>query len=368
MIDGILCLDFSLFRKVPFASCELVLTSGDCICVEKVIDSGFLKVTFNGSLSAMLHNENPGPASEEDDVAVVQLREAANSVFSKVDYHVLDIHRSMFLRDGKDGNALPDGGRLSQSLTKMIRGKLVESRMKTSSFLSGKVKQFLVEAQIDYKKYFSSESPELFPKILKGLRDYKERKSSVDELIARLNIIKASETEMVRFGLTMNITDIDKLTGLLKSKDADYEDRAISAALEAYVVTLESQHFGRELIAARLRKFEDIVGDFFENKWIVVDCEHGLKILTSSGREISELQLSSGEYHMLFMLVTALVSSRDGTAIAIDEPELSLHVSWQRRLIGSLLQCSSGASPLFIFATHSPVVAAQCQDCWIELE
>ncbi|OAD20766.1 hypothetical protein THIOM_003509, partial [Candidatus Thiomargarita nelsonii] len=53
--------------------------------------------------------------------------------------------------------------------------------------------------------------------------------------------------------------------------------------------------------------------------------------------------------------------------IAIDEPELSLHVSWQRQLIRALCDCASGALPLFLFATHSSSIGAEFQDKWVEL-
>jgi ABC-type oligopeptide transport system ATPase subunit len=47
-----------------------------------------------------------------------------------------------------------------------------------------------------------------------------------------------------------------------------------------------------------------------------------------------------------------------GTEIAIDEPEMSMHISWQNKLINALLQISSKANPQYIFATHSPDIAA----------
>ena len=44
--------------------------------------------------------------------------------------------------------------------------------------------------------------------------------------------------------------------------------------------------------------------------------------------------------------------------IAIDEPEMSMHISWQNKLVKALLKISSKANPQFIFATHSPDIAA----------
>jgi predicted ATP-binding protein involved in virulence len=50
---------------------------------------------------------------------------------------------------------------------------------------------------------------------------------------------------------------------------------------------------------------------------------------------------------------------RGRTAIfIIDEPELSLNVKWQRRIVQSLLDCAEGASVQFIMASHSMEVLA----------
>jgi predicted ATPase len=43
----------------------------------------------------------------------------------------------------------------------------------------------------------------------------------------------------------------------------------------------------------------------------------------------------------------------------IDEPELSLNVKWQRRLVQSLLDCTEGASVQFLMASHSMELLAR---------
>ena len=45
------------------------------------------------------------------------------------------------------------------------------------------------------------------------------------------------------------------------------------------------------------------------------------------------------------------------TTIFIDEPELSLHVDWQRILFRMLM--SQGSTNQFIIATHSPFIYSQ---------
>lgn len=73
---------------------------------------------------------------------------------------------------------------------------------------------------------------------------------------------------------------------------------------------------------------------------------------------ISSDKLSSGEKQMLsYLCYNAFYKD---TAIFIDEPELSLHVDWQRRLFPTLLE--QGENNQFFVATHSPFIYTKYSD------
>ena len=74
--------------------------------------------------------------------------------------------------------------------------------------------------------------------------------------------------------------------------------------------------------------------------------------------------LSSGEKQLLQVLLEVLATG-DSTAM-IDEPELSLHVDWQQRLIASMRRINPGAQ--LLLATHSPEVMVDVDErCVFEL-
>ena len=73
---------------------------------------------------------------------------------------------------------------------------------------------------------------------------------------------------------------------------------------------------------------------------------------------ISSNQLSAGEKQMLSFLCYNAFS--DNAAIFIDEPELSLHVDWQRLLLPVLRQQQTGNQ--FFVATHSPFIYSRYPD------
>ncbi len=73
---------------------------------------------------------------------------------------------------------------------------------------------------------------------------------------------------------------------------------------------------------------------------------------------ISSDKLSSGEKQMLSFLCYNAFS--ENMPIFIDEPELSLHIDWQRLLLPTLLDQSTGNQ--FFIATHSPFIYTMYPD------
>lgn len=153
----------------------------------------------------------------------------------------------------------------------------------------------------------------------------------------------------------------------LAQRSGEGQQQALTV-LGSYVEQLESRAAERALVADRLVTFERLMKEFLGDKSIAIDPRVGIQIRAQSGEPLEERQLSSGELHLLFLMVSALVTRRRGTVIAIDEPEMSMHIAWQRRLIPALVECASKAEPLFILATHSPDLVASFPDAMIELK
>ena len=90
--------------------------------------------------------------------------------------------------------------------------------------------------------------------------------------------------------------------------------------------------------------------------------ETGKKIVRSSneiqleqfGEVLSPYKLSSGEKQMLVILLTVLVEDRQPHVLFMDEPEISLHVEWQQKLITLIRQLNPNVQ--IILTTHSPAM------------
>ena len=76
--------------------------------------------------------------------------------------------------------------------------------------------------------------------------------------------------------------------------------------------------------------------------------------LEQFGEVLSPYKLSSGEKQMLVILLTVLVEDRQPYVLFMDEPEISLHVEWQQKLITLIRQLNPNVQ--IILTTHSPAM------------
>ena len=96
--------------------------------------------------------------------------------------------------------------------------------------------------------------------------------------------------------------------------------------------------------------------------------KEGIVFTASNGRSIPIKQLSSGEKHNLIMFYELIFESDKDALILIDEPEISLHVYWQRQFIDELNDICKLKELQSIVATHSPDIVGNYVDYMVDLE
>ena len=85
-------------------------------------------------------------------------------------------------------------------------------------------------------------------------------------------------------------------------------------------------------------------------------------------KELADECLDDGrEQHELVLLYDLLFKVRPNTLVLIDEPELSLHISWQKTFLDDLLQIIRLAKFDVIMATHSPYIVGDRSDLLVVL-
>jgi predicted ATPase len=91
-----------------------------------------------------------------------------------------------------------------------------------------------------------------------------------------------------------------------------------------------------------------------------------LVFLSRTSKKLSAQMLSSGEKQLLILLSEALLQRQTPTVFITDEPEISLHVHWQEKLVSSLRRLNENAQ--IIAATHSPDIVGAMYDRAIDME
>ncbi len=107
-------------------------------------------------------------------------------------------------------------------------------------------------------------------------------------------------------------------------------------------------------ISARKTRFQDLIDDLFQDTGKrIIRTENEIRF-TQIGETLVPYQLSSGEKQMLAILLTVLVEDNEPYVLFMDEPEVSLHIDWQQRLIDLILELNPNVQ--IILTTHSPAV------------
>jgi predicted ATP-dependent endonuclease of OLD family len=109
-----------------------------------------------------------------------------------------------------------------------------------------------------------------------------------------------------------------------------------------------------QLLSEKKRCFQDIVDDLFKATGKkIVRTENEIRF-DQMGEILVPYQLSSGEKQILAILLTVLVENEEPYVLFMDEPEVSLHVEWQERLVELILKLNPKVQ--IILTTHSPAL------------
>lgn len=113
----------------------------------------------------------------------------------------------------------------------------------------------------------------------------------------------------------------------------------------------------------RLELMREIVNDRFLFNTLEIDQEHGFLFREQGSQEqLSPRHLSSGEQHQLVLMYDLIMKVEEYSLVLIDEPEISLHVAWQKAFLDDLTRIAELRHLRFIIATHSPQIIGDWWD------
>ena len=101
-------------------------------------------------------------------------------------------------------------------------------------------------------------------------------------------------------------------------------------------------------------RFQDIVDELFSDTGKKIIRTANELQFTQIGEVLLPYRLSSGEKQILIILLTVLVEDDLPYVLFMDEPEVSLHLEWQKRLVDLCLELNPNVQ--IILTTHSPAI------------
>lgn len=129
--------------------------------------------------------------------------------------------------------------------------------------------------------------------------------------------------------------------------------RTLFERFESVIKDVEALQSNRNNIWENFRLYEENVNKFLNNKYFMIGRDGSFEVRSGS-RKINIENLSSGEKHIIAILGRATLTKDSGSIFIADEPELSLHLTWQRMILPSILSLSPKSQ--IIVATHSPAI------------
>lgn len=116
-----------------------------------------------------------------------------------------------------------------------------------------------------------------------------------------------------------------------------------------------------------LNALENTLNVFFNETNSIIEIENNNIIVKKDNKEISLNQLSSGEKQVIYIMIKAMIAKETGALLLMDEPEISLHLSWQKKLLTEIRKINDVSQ--IIVVTHSPaIVVGKWFDSFIDIK
>ena len=176
----------------------------------------------------------------------------------------------------------------------------------------------------------------------------------------RYDVIRSFDRPLMTSELVNKVVDASVTTELdwqlyqLQRKYLDYQVNIGNRIIEVLQSGEADGAQRAQEISEPKKKFQDMIDRLF--------AETGKRLIRTKndiafsqiGEVLTPYQLSNGEKQMLVILLTVLIEDNQPYVLFMDEPEVSLHIDWQQRLIDMIIDLNPNVQ--IILTTHSPAV------------
>lgn len=174
------------------------------------------------------------------------------------------------------------------------------------------------------------------------------------------DVIRSFDRPLIDSGLIKKIGNRDVHTELdwqlyqLQRRYLDYQVNIGNRIIELLTCGNPEKQVEAAEVSKPKVKFQDLIDDLFRETRKKINRKSNEILFEQDGETLTPYQLSSGEKQMLVILLTVLVQDNNHCTLFMDEPEVSLHIEWQQRLISLIRELNPNVQ--IILTTHSPAL------------
>ena len=221
------------------------------------------------------------------------------------------------------------------------RDKEEDTFLNTIELYAEELKKLIEEKQLEAYQ-ITQKLDSSFPKRLI------ETKTVIDEATfkKRFAKLKDKQSKLQQFGITTTEQEIP-----------DYNTES-AKVLSVYLNDSEEKLSVYDDLLTKIDLFVSIISQKdFAFKTLQISSGKGFSFYQNKTLQpLSLTDLSSGEQHEVVLLYELLFKTAPNTLILIDEPEISLHVIWQKAFIDDLKKIAKLKKISFLVSTHSPQI------------
>lgn len=221
------------------------------------------------------------------------------------------------------------------------RDKEEDTFLNTIELYAEELKKLIEEKQLEAYQ-ITQKLDSSFPKRLI------ETKTVIDEATfkERFTKLKNKQSKLQQFGITT-----------VEQEIPDYNTES-AKVLSVYLNDSEEKLSVYDDLLTKIDLFVSIISQKdFAFKTLQISSGKGFSFYQNKTLQpLSLTDLSSGEQHEVVLLYELLFKTAPNTLILIDEPEISLHVIWQKAFIDDLKKIAKLKKISFLVSTHSPQI------------
>lgn len=197
---------------------------------------------------------------------------------------------------------------------------------------------------------------DIYNHLLKGVHI---KVNPADATHIRFDVIRSFDRPLLNADMLSEVganlvTELDWQLFKLQRKFLDYQVNIGNRIIAALQSGEPDAAVKAQQLSEPKKKFQDLIDDLFSDTGKkIIRTENEIRF-SQIGETLHPYQLSSGEKQMLVILLTVLIEDNLPYVLFMDEPEVSLHIEWQKRLIDLILDLNPNVQ--IILTTHSPAV------------